>query len=182
MRTFNRAQIQAFLAAVDAELKHDAAIKIIGGSAASLAYHVSLTTRDIDTANSIAPIEEACAIARRKTGLDIPVGFSSVHDGPYLMDDRWVRLAEPATKHLLILVPEKHDLALMKMLRGDQHDLEAIVEMHQGEPFDLKIFSERYKNEMSHTIGKPETLRLNFLSMIGALFGDRAAMELSNQI
>ena len=39
----------------------------------------------------------------------------------------------------------------MKVLRGDEHDLEAIEAMHRRSPFDLATLVKRYRDEMGAT-------------------------------
>jgi len=70
------------------------------------------------------------------------------------------------------MVPEKHDLVLMKVLRGDEHDLEAIEAIHQRSPLDLSTLVKRYREEMGATIIDPGRLRGQFLTMVERLFPD----------
>jgi hypothetical protein len=69
-----------------------------------------------------------------------------------------------------VRVPEKHDLVLMKVLRGDEHDLQAIEAIHRRSPLDLPILVRRYREEMGATIIDPGRLRSQFLTMIERLF------------
>ena len=65
----------------------------------------------------------------------------------------------------------------MKMVRGYENDIQAIEEMHESQPFEIKIFIERFMNEMTQAIGNPGVIRLNFLLMIEKLFGSTAMSE-----
>jgi hypothetical protein len=69
-----------------------------------------------------------------------------------------------------VRVPEKHDLVLMKILRGDEHDLQAIEAIHQRSPLDISILLKRYQEEMSGTIIDPARLRGQVLTMVERLF------------
>jgi hypothetical protein len=43
-------------------------------------------------------------------------------------------------KKLRVMVPERHDLALMKVVRGDRHDVDVIAEIHKEWKEELKTF------------------------------------------
>jgi hypothetical protein len=76
----------------------------------------------------------------------------------------------PRLRRLRVSVPEKHDLVLMKVLRGDEHDLQAIEAIHQRAPLELSILLRRYQDEMGGTIIDPARLRGQVLTMIERLF------------
>jgi len=58
---------------------------IIGGAAAALAYKASRTTSNIDTANALSiDFERAVKEAKKATGLEIPVSYAAIADGPFL--------------------------------------------------------------------------------------------------
>jgi hypothetical protein len=91
LREFSVGELRLFLATVDAELRHHATIKILGGSAIALAYNLDLGTTDIDTFETdLLPLEHAIQKAREQTGLEIPVSprGGAIGDRPYESDDR----------------------------------------------------------------------------------------------
>ena len=172
MKTYLAEQLVLFLEAIDAALDEPTRLIVIGGTAAALHYGVKFPTRDIDTWNAIsAGLATAVENAVRKTGLDVPVARSGVADAPEGMEER----LEPVLTHLgrlKVFVPERHDLALMKMLRANQHDLDVIAEMHGHSPLHLDVLVQRYEDEMD-PVGDPRTIRGNFLALIEVLFPDR---------
>ena len=87
-----------------------------------------------------------------------------------LIEDRLTILKSPAFNKLHLYVPERHDLALMKMVRGYENDIQVIEEIHQTYPLELDIFIERFMNEMTQVRGNPGYIRLNFLLMVETLF------------
>ena len=120
MRYYVRAEIERFFRAVDRALKRPATVIIIGGGAAALKYRIDDPTTDIDTFNALgADLRRAIDAARKVTGLAMPFEQSGVADGPYDFEDRLLR-AMSRLARLTVLVPERHDLALMKTVRGDQ--------------------------------------------------------------
>jgi hypothetical protein len=53
-------------------------------------------------------------------------------------------------KKLRVLVPERHDLALMKVVREDRHDEDMIAEIHAHQPLKLDVLLKRFAEEMGH--------------------------------
>lgn len=145
---------------------------VVGGCAAALAYKVESYTLDIDTIGEVSAIEDAAKAARVQTGLDIPLEPARVHDTPYNYEDRLQELRLSGLCQLKIVVPEKHDLVLMKVVRGYENDLETIEEIAQKDGLDFETLLSRFTSEMSQTIGDPAKLRLNFLAAIERVFGE----------
>jgi hypothetical protein len=147
-------------------------VVVIGGSAAALHYGVTRATHDIDTWDAIrADLAAAIEIAQRTTGLPIPMGTSGVAAPPYEFESRLERVL-PALARLEVYVPERHDLVLMKTMRADEHDIQAIVEINANFPLDLETLVRRFRFEMDAAIGDPQRLRGNFLVVVERLFPD----------
>ena len=186
MRYYVRAEIERFLRAVDLALERLATVVVIGGGAAALKYRIDDPTTDIDTFNVLgADLKRAIKAARKATGLAMPFEQSGVADGPYDFEDRLLR-AMPRLARLTVLVPERHDLALMKTLRGDQADFAKLQAIHDRKPFDLAVLLRRYEEEMGHVVIDPRRLRRNFLALVESLFPEAVplvekALERSDQ-
>jgi hypothetical protein len=176
VRYYDRAEIERFLRAVDKALKRRATIILIGGGAVAVKYRVDLPTSDIDTFDPIGhELRRAIDRAREATGLPMPFEQSGVADGPYGFEDRLVR-ALPSLRRLIVLVPERHDLALMKTIRGGLEDFEKLRAVHQKTPLDLSVLLKRYEEEMDHVVIDPRRLRGNFLGLVSELFPDAAIL------
>lgn len=176
MRYYVRADIERFLRAVDQALKRPATVVVIGGAAAALKYRIDDPTTDIDTFNAVgAELNRAIVAARNATGLAMPFEQSGVADGPYNFEDRLLR-AMPRLARLTVLVPERHDLALMKTMRGDQADFAKLQAIHERKPFDLAVLLRRYEQEMGHVVIDPRRLRGNFLALVESLFPEAAGL------
>jgi hypothetical protein len=170
MRVYTPRELRRFLAAVDRAIEHPVEVVIIGGAAAALGYGVTSGTRDIDTWTRVREdLAVAARRARQAAGLPVPLAQSAVADGPHDFESRLER-SLPRLRRLRVMVPEKHDLVLMKVLRGDEHDLQAIEAIHRRSPLDLSILVRRYREEMSATIIDPGRLRGQFLAMVERLF------------
>lgn len=177
IQKYDRDDLERFLVAIDAGLSEPYTLIVIGGAAAALAYGVSTFTRDIDSATSTAPIMKAYEAAKLSTGLDIPLQQVGVFDPPCEYETRLAPYVLSGASKLSILVPERHDLVLMKAVRGDEHDLEAADEIHRREPLVLDVLLERIQMEMREVIGDQRRVRGNFLALIERLFGEEAALK-----
>ena len=176
MRYYVRAEIERFLRAVDLALERPATVIIVGGGAAALKYRIDDPTTDIDTFNALgAHLRRAIDAARKATGLAMPFEQSGVADGPYDLEDRLLR-AMPRLARLTVLVPERHDLALMKAERGDQADFAKLQAIHERKPFDLSVLLRRYEEEMGHVVIDPRRLRGNFLALVESLFPEAVTL------
>lgn len=101
---------------------------------------------------------------------------------PYEYEDRLRPLPIPGLKHLKVLVPEPHDLALMKVARGEAHDLAGIEDVHRVSPLSLDTLIERYEESRVQFIGNPADLRLGFLALVARLFGEGEAKRLEKKL
>lgn len=169
-------ELSRFLEAVDSALDQPARIIVIGGTAAALHYGVNHPTSDIDTWNRITDdLARAVAKARALTGLHVPVSRSGQAEGPEGTESRFQRVL-PHLKRLHVEVPEKHDLVLMKTVRGYQNDIDVIAEIHRNFPLDLQILIERFAE--TDPTGPPKRFKDNFLAVVERLFPtDLASVE-----
>jgi hypothetical protein len=181
MRVFTPQELRRFLAAMDRALRRRAEVVVIGGAAAALEYGVVSGTRDIDTWTRVhKDLAIAAERARQSTGLAVPFSRSRVADGPCAFESRLERTL-PRLRRLKVMVPEKHDLALMKVVRGDEHDLQAIEAIHRRSPLEPEVLVTRYREEMSAAIIDPGRLRGQFLAMVERLFPEHSA-ELAKKV
>lgn len=181
MKQFLPEDIARLLRATDDLLEREFSLIIIGGAAASLAYGATRTTTDIDLANS--PPEELLAAietAKQRLGLAIPVQYVGVFEPPYSFEDRLVAMKKPKLHRLRVYFPERHDLALMKIVRGFENDLQTIEEMHRSKALDLEILLERFMKEMTQVNANPGVVRTNFLLLVERLFGSSRMKEIES--
>lgn len=181
MKRFTRDELRAFLLALDKHAPKASRLVIIGGAAATLSFGAPGGTIDIDTATNTNDLEQACQAAKKETGLHIPLGYASVFEAPYEYESRLKRLSLRGLRKLKTLVPEKHDWALMKVVRFQDKDLEHIKAAAKSVKLDLKTFEERFLTEMTHILPR-ERLVLHFLAMIEELYGEDEAARLERSI
>lgn len=141
-------------------------------------------TVDIDTYSAPAPpgFVPAVETAREKTGLVIPIEYPAVAQTPWNYEDRLEPVTGLNAGSLTVLVPERHDLALMKVMRSYRKDLEVIQQMHRVRPFDLDTFVTRFTDEMGHVVSDERVLRQKFLLCVEELFGDRMVGSVRERI
>jgi len=72
-----------------------------------------------------------------------------------------------------VLVPERHDLAIMKLARGYEHDLQALEDIHRLRPFEVETLVARY--QATEVVGPRRRFALALLDLIARLFGDDEA-------
>ncbi len=181
-RVFRRKEFVAFLRAVDRRLHKPVRLDLIGQGVAVLSFGAKSGTADLDVTGDLTPIAAILDQARAETGLPIPVSTVGVFDAPHLYEDR-VRAARiPGLKRLQVVVPEKHDWALIKIVRLLDKDIEDIAEVAEKDGFDRDVFLERFLNEMTDVIGRKADLVLNFLAMMEHLFGEKESERMKRVI
>ena len=163
----------------DARLTAPSKVTAIGGVALILGYSTKDKTRDLDTATSLS---REVAVALREAGLEVqarhalpippPCGPVAVWDAPYHYEDRLRRIL-PELKMLHFFAPEEHDLAMMKISRCEERDMEDLKALHAVHPLSLDTLLDRYQ-EMQIALD-PRRFRWNFVDAVSGLFGDDVA-------
>lgn len=176
MTRFGRAQLVAFVRAIDRHLESRASILIVGGAAAAVAYHSDVNTSDIDVFNVVAGSSEAIlkagGEARIQTGLGIAIGGAAVAELPYNFEERIRPVRGLTLKRLTLLVPEKYDLVLSKTLRAYPHDIDAIAGIHRRHRLSRKTLVHRFETELVKVAtGDPTKIRLNMAMVVARLYG-----------
>lgn len=182
MKRFSSDEIVSFLKALDQTVAGPFEVEIIGGAAGILLYNLDAITEDIDTITSVSAIADAIQEARSITGLSVPIGPAGVWDGPYEYRSRRLPVNLPGSSNLMIYVPEKHDWALMKIVRLKDKDRQHILGVMKTEGFDAEVFLKRFLEEMTHVIGHKPNLIYNFIVMMGELFGEQEALRMASAI
>ncbi len=182
MKRFEASQLTDFLRLVDSELRRPCRVVIIGGAALSMAYHSRHATSDVDVLEAQKHFWEAYEKAKGASPHPIPIHKATVADPPYNYEDRLQQLRLRGLKKLKLLVPEAHDLAMLKAVRGYAHDLEAIEDIHRSTPLALQTLIERYEETRVQAIGNPHRLRQNFLAAVARLWGEAAGKELDSTL
>lgn len=184
MKRYTRDELVAFLRAIDRNLTDEVELLVVGGAAASVGYDAAIQTADIDVLTSRGSdrgLQAAGAAAQRETGLDVSVGGAGVAELPCNYEDR-IKEIRLGFRNLVILVPDKYDLAISKTIRGYQHDIDAIQAIHEQHRLSQKVLLDRFESEMVNiATANPRNLRINMLLVSARLYGDVAACDLAKK-
>ena len=181
MRKFTTTECEDFLRAVDGKLAHRCDVVLIGGGAVALKFKGTHATTDLDLWSVFVHggdqrmFWDAVEAARATASAPVPIQRATIAEPPYSFEDRLVPHPITGLRKIQLFIPEAHDLALMKVARGEAHDLEAIEDIHRAAPLDLETLVARYLETVPQVMGRIETHRLNFLAAIARLFGEAAA-------
>jgi len=183
---FDRAQLVAFVRAMDRNLDAPATLMLVGGAAASLGYGAGVRTADIDVFNvlhgSSEQIIQAASAAREQTGLPVGVGAATVADLPYNYEDRIRQVRGLRMKNLTLLVPDKYDLALSKALRGYPHDIDAIQGIDEKHPLSQETLVARFEDElMNEAVAERRKIQLNVAMVVARLYGIEEGRKLAER-
>lgn len=182
LRKYNRGQMEAFLREIDQQLAQPCEVVLVGGAVIALVYKGSHATADVDCIKAEADFWEACAAAQATSAAPIPVQKATLAQPPYDYEDRLTYFTLSGVHKLRILVPERHDLALMKIARAEAHDLDAIEDIHRIAPLQLETLIARYEEAKTQVLGSVTEHRLKFLAAIERLFGPTVAASVEKRL
>jgi hypothetical protein len=183
VRKFKPREFENFFRCVDAELDRACTIVLVDGGAIALAYHSSHATADLDIWKTSEEVFwDAVRRANAKVRDPVPVQKAAVAGPPYNFEDRLRLVNLPKLRRLKVMVPEAHDLVLLKTARAEAHDLDAIEDIHREQPLSLSTLIERYEETKGQVMGPPNRFKLNFLAVVARLFGEKIARELDQNL
>jgi hypothetical protein len=176
----DRPQILRFLHALDAALVGNVEVVVVGGLAAIVQYNAAVKTSDMDVYEMVsgrqADLYRAADVAADVTGVVLAISPTTVTDLPWNFEDRLKRVRGLRLKRLTMIVPDKYDLALSKMVRGYEHDLEAIASMHESHPLAEKTLVTRFEKDIwKIAVGDPRNFALNMIHLVRLLYGEQRA-------
>lgn len=203
VKRHNAAELKRFLVAVDRALTRRVSLIVIGGSALSLGYGVTSVTTDIDTYGGVVAtggmrdidtfghrtasasdgpagldaIDDAARTARADTGLDIPIAESTIAQFTDGFETRLLRVL-PDLERLELWVPELYDLAAAKLLRGNEHDRQQLVELHHLVRLDRSTLIERFNLLLANYVGDPLEPRWSLYHLVTEIWGEVASIDL----
>jgi hypothetical protein len=180
-RKYSRSELEGFLRLLDRELAQPVTVTIIGGAAIGLVWNTTHATTDIDLASGG---QEAlwAAVKRAQRLHPIPVQTVPFVVAPYHYEERRTPYSVYGATRLTILIPERHDLAIMKTGRAEAHDLQAVADVHAREPLDLETLVLRYYDALTQVTGSADDFRVNFLALVERLFGTSAAEQIQARL
>ena len=186
MRRVVPPEIRDFLRLLDERLTMPTRLVVIGGAAVALGWDEQHATPDVDLFNQPGPEFQAAVAACHHLPGAVPISTVGIVSPPYNFEDRLIAVPLEGLRHLRVFIPEAHDLALMKIVRGETHDFDAIEDMHRVAPLSLATLIARYKETRSTLFGPESRLKVSFLALVVRLFGEKCAdaiqAELDNSL
>lgn len=182
LQRHKRTDLLETLQRIDRELKEPCEIVLIGGAALSLGFGGE-STADIDLwSPKTGPFWEAVARLRRTDPLFAPIQPVGIATEPLHFESRLFALPIKGCGMLTVLIPEAHDLALLKTARATSHDLDAIEALSRTTHLKLETLIERYRESKTQVIGPAQRFRNNFLALVERLYGENTAVALEKTL
>jgi hypothetical protein len=181
LRRFPPGEVERFFIALDRQLRRPVAVTVIGGAAVGLRFDRAHTTTDIDL-TPVSDQEFWKAVDRARKAHPIPVQSVPVFTAPYDYESRCAAVEIRGLKRLTVLVPEVHDLAIMKAARALAHDLQAVEDIHRRFPLELETLIERYYDARTQVIGSQQDFKIGFLALVERLFGEKRSRDVERRL
>ena len=143
----------SFLAEIDRAVPEPLELTCIGGFAVSLFYGLSRPTGDLDVVD-VTPAHLRpwlMEIAGQGRALHskhkVYVQFVAVADLPESYQERRQPMVPGAFNKLRLFVPDPYDLALSKLSRNLDLDLEDVKHLARAQSMDMALLEQRYREE-----------------------------------
>jgi hypothetical protein len=142
-----------FLADIDALATQQLPLHCIGGFAVTLYYGLLRTTGDLDVVDVAPDIGNwLVKVAGRGSALyqrhKLYVQVVTVATLPESYEERLTEMMPGAFRYLRLLVPDPYDLALSKLSRNYDVDLEDVKHLAQACDLNLDLLESRYYEEL----------------------------------
>jgi hypothetical protein len=173
MAAITKVDLEKLFSRIDARLKKNIEIYIIGGAAAILGYNVMKETNDVDLDGRIdSEFQKLFDEEVKSLKLVLHLSSSGVFTPPDGYRER-TKFEDFPKKKLRVRYLDQYDLAISKIDRGLEKDYEDIRRIHQKSPFDRERLIEIFNNEYIRvsSLGNPRIKMMNLLDVIATLFG-----------
>lgn len=151
----------SFLRELDAALPGPAELHCFGGFVVAEYYGLARATADIDIVESRgADLATVARIAGRGSALHgkhkVYIDIVTVADVPDNYEERLLPMDDASFQNLRLLVFERHDLALAKLVRNSDRDRADVEAIAAGPGLDVSTLTARYHEELRPKLGRPE--------------------------
>ena len=171
---------RSFLLELDAALDQSVTLICLGGFAVTLYYGLDRPTGDIDVCEIVPreALRQVLALAGENSELHQRYGvhlqIARVSQLPNDYEERVLEVFPSAFERLRLFVLEAHDLALSKIERNADLDIEDVKHLGRAVPLDLNVLATRYRDELRPYLGRPEREDLTLKLWIEAIQEERA--------
>ena len=153
----------SFLRELDSIIPESCKLPCFGGFAVTEVYGISRATSDIDVLDVAPPRVVNFLMERAGRGSELHRCFGVYFDvvgvasAPYEYESRLRPLFQGAFQHLELFVMDPYDVALTKLKRDSDKDVQDVMQLAEAVPFDLVLFEKRFIEELrDNTTGHPE--------------------------
>jgi hypothetical protein len=152
---------RSFLADIDAVSPSAIEMHCIGGFAVTLHYNLSRPTGDIDVWHVIprGAAKWLTSIGGKGSDLHkkhaVHLQIAAVATLPELYADRLSQVFVGEFENLRIMIVDPYDLALSKLERNSEVDIEDVKHLARVAKFDPRVLAERYRTELRPFLSGP---------------------------
>lgn len=172
---------RSLLADIDAQCPQEIEMHCIGGFAVTLHYGLMRPTGDIDVWHVVPSGAAAWLIKVAGPGTElhrkhrVHVQVRPVATVPEEYERRLVEVFPSEFAELRLFVLDPYDLALSKLERNAEIDIEDVKHLARAANFDLDVLADRYRTELRPFLAGPESRHdLTLQLWIEAIKEDRA--------
>ncbi len=184
MGTVSQKELKKLFKNIDAKLTAIIDIYIIGGASAILGYNVIKETNDVDLDGGIDSEFNRIFLAEaKKLKLDLHLSSKGVFSPPENYRARMIEETFPKKK-LRVWYLDQYDLAISKIDRGIEKDLEDLKRVHAKSPFEVSRLVEIFNSEYIKVsaIGNPREKMMTLLDLVSMLFDDDVRDQVKKDI
>ena len=151
----------AFLTDIDRAAAEPIALHCIGGFALSLYYGFARPTGDIDVVDVTPSAAKAwlASAAGRGSALHekhkVYLQIVTVATVPYLYEERLIEIVRDQFERLRVFVLDPYDLALSKLTRSLDVDVEDVLHLARSSDLDPGLLEARYRDELRPYVSGP---------------------------
>lgn len=171
----------SFLRAIDDATTVDIGMHCLGGFAISLYYGLARPTGDIDVVDVVPGSAKSWLVATAGEGSALHRKFKvylqivTVATVPYSYEERLIEVFRDQFRHLRLFVLDPYDLALSKITRNLDVDIEDVKHLARSSELDLDTLESRYLAEVRpFAPGPPERHDLTLKLWLEAIREERA--------
>ena len=170
----------SFLQELDKSVQEEVRLNCMGGFVVTLVYGFSRTTGDLDileigpstAARSMLELGMRGGALHKKYRIYLDrVGVANV---PEDYEDRLTEIFPKVFQHLRLFALDPYDLALSKLERNIERDIEDVKYLAKAVPFDLEVLKTRYEKELRWQLGNPRREDLTLRLWIDAIQEERS--------
>lgn len=152
---------RSFLRDLDAALPGPTELRCFGGFVLAEYYGLARATADIDIMESRGTdLGTVARLAGRGSTLHakhkVYIDVVTVADVPDDYEERLLPLDAASFQSLRLMVFERHDLALAKLVRNSDRDRADVEAIAAGPGLDVSTLTARYHEELRPKLGRPE--------------------------